>query len=98
MPVMSKMRENMPAILVGLAILFVAMIVFEWGMDITGRNNMQYTGNVLGKVNGEEITYPDFEKVLNNAVQQYRASTKKEPDEQTMTELRDVRLPLQNTN
>ncbi len=86
---MSKMRENMPAILVGLAILFVAMIVFEWGMDITGRNNMQYTGNVLGKVNGEEITYPDFEKVLNNAVQQYRASTKKEPDEQTMTELRD---------
>ncbi len=86
---MSKMRDNMPAILVGLLILFVAMIVFEWGMDITGRNNMQYTGNVIGKVNGEEITYPDFEKALNNAVEQYRTSTKKDPDSQTMSELRD---------
>ncbi len=89
MPIMSKMRDNMPAILVGLAILFIAMIVFEWGMDITGRQGMQYQGNVVGKVNGEEITYQDFEKALQGAIDNYRSSTKQEPDDQITAQLRD---------
>ncbi len=79
----------MPAILVGLAILFVAMIVFEWGMDITGRQNGQYTGNVVGKINGQEITYQQFNQSLQNAIKQYKESTKKDPDEQVTKELRD---------
>ncbi len=89
MPIMSRMRDNMPAILVGLAILFIAMIVFEWGMDITGRQGRQYTGNIVGKVNGQEITYPEFEKDLQNMVDQYKAGTKKDPDDNTMSEMRD---------
>ncbi len=79
----------MPAILVGLAILFIAMIVFEWGMDITGRQGQQYTGNIVGKVNGQEITYQEFEKDLQNSIDQYKASTKQDPDDKTMQELRD---------
>ncbi len=86
---MSRMRDNMPAILVGLAILFIAMIVFEWGMDITGRQGQQYTGNIVGKINGQEITYQEFEKDLQNSVDQYKSATKKDPDDQTMGDLRD---------
>ena len=89
MPIMSKMRDNMPAILVGLAILFIAMIVFEWGMDITGRQGQQYTGNIVGKVNGQEITYNEFQTGVDNAVNQYKESTKKDPDDNTMKEIRD---------
>ncbi len=89
MPIMTKMRDNMPAILVGLAILFVAMIVFEWGMDITGRRGMQYEGNVVGKVNGEEITYQNFEKTLQSAIDNYRSSTKKDPSDQVTAQIRD---------
>ncbi len=83
------MRDNMPVILVGLAILFIVMIVFEWGMDITGRQSRQYEGNVVGKVNGEEISYPQFEKVLDNAVDEYKANSKQDPDDQMTEQLRD---------
>ncbi|OYV87293.1 MAG: hypothetical protein B7Z63_02585, partial [Ignavibacteriae bacterium 37-53-5] len=89
MPIMSRMRDNMPAILIGLAVLFILMIVFEWGMDITGRQGNQYTGNIVGKVNGQEITYQEFEKDLQNSVDQYKTATKQDPDDKTMGELRD---------
>jgi len=79
----------MPAILIGLAILFVAMIVFEWGMGITNRGNRQYASTAVGKINGEEITYQQFEKVLQNMVDQYKSSSKQDPDDQTMDQLRD---------
>jgi peptidyl-prolyl cis-trans isomerase D len=86
---MTKMRDNMPAILIGLAVLFIAMIVFEWGMDITGRQNGQYQSNIVGKVNGEEITYQQFETALNNAIEEYKATSKQDPDDQMMEQLRD---------
>ncbi len=89
MAVMSKMRDNMPAILVGLAILFIAMIVFEWGMDITGRQSMQYTGNIVGKVNGQEITYQEFDKDMQSSVNQYKTETKQDPNETVMKQIRD---------
>lgn len=89
MPIMSKMRDNMPAILIGLAILFVATIVFDWGMDITGRRSRGLNGNIVGKVNGEEITYQKFEQLLQRAVDDYKARTKQDPDDQVMSQLRD---------
>lgn len=89
MPIMSKMRDNMPAILIGLAILFVATIVFDWGMDITGRRSRGMTGNIVGKVNGEEITYQRFEQLLQRAVEDYKNRTKQDPDDQVMSQLRD---------
>jgi peptidyl-prolyl cis-trans isomerase D len=88
MPIMTKMRDNMPAILIGLAVLFIAMIVFEWGMGITNRGN-EYTSTAVGKVNGEEITYQQFENILQNMVEQYKANSKQDPDDQTMEQIRD---------
>ena len=89
MPIMTKMRDNMPAIMIGLAVLFIAMIVFDWGMGISGRQSGQYQGNVVGKINGEEITYQDFQKVLDNAAEEYKTNSKQDPDDQMMAQLRD---------
>ena len=41
MPIMTRMRESMPVVLFGLLILFVVMIVFEWGMDYLGIRGCQ---------------------------------------------------------
>ncbi len=89
MPIMTRMRDNMPAILIGLAVLFIAMIVFEWGMGITNRGSGQYASSAVGRVNGEEITYQQFENILQNMVDQYKANSKQDPDDQTMDQLRD---------
>lgn len=79
----------MPVILIGLAVLFIAMIVFEWGMGITNRGRGMYTSNAVGVVNGEEISYQQFEKTLQNMVDQYKANSKQDPDDQAMEQLRD---------
>jgi len=89
MPVMTKMRDNMPAILIGLAILFVAMIIFDWGMDLTGRRGSGFRATIVGKVNGEEISYPDFDKMYQSALDNYKNSAKEDPDDQTITQIRD---------
>jgi len=86
---MTKMRDNMPAILIGLAILFIAMIVFEWGMGITNRGRGMYTSTAVGVVNGEEIGYSQFEKTLQSTIDQYKASEKQDPDDAAIEKLRD---------
>ena len=86
---MTKMRENMPAILIGLAILFIAMIVFDWGMGIANRGRGTYTSSAVGEVNGEEISFQQFENVLQNMIEQYRANSKQDPDDQTTQQMRD---------
>jgi len=54
---MRQMRDNMKWIMLVTAISFVALMVFGWGMDITGRSSSANTGGELGRVNGEPITY-----------------------------------------
>ena len=51
MPIMTRMRDNMPVVLIALLILFVVMIVFEWGMDYLGirSNRHDYVGIIDGK-------------------------------------------------
>ncbi len=80
----------MPAILIGLAILFIAMIVFDWGMDLSGRRGRgQYQSIPVGKINGEEITFQQFDNALQNAVQNYKTTSKQDPDDQVIAQLRD---------
>lgn len=55
---MRQMRENTKWIMLVTALAFVALMVFEWGMDITG----QSAGGVgeIGRVNGSPIYYEDY--------------------------------------
>lgn len=47
------------------SVCFVGMMIFAWGMDITGRRSGE-TGGVVGKINGEEIPYILYENVVRS--------------------------------
>jgi peptidyl-prolyl cis-trans isomerase D len=67
---MRQLRENTKWIMLITAIAFVALMVFEWGMDLTGRSGAQAAGGELGRVNGEIITYEEYLAVYRNLYQQ----------------------------
>ncbi|HJU87399.1 MAG TPA: peptidyl-prolyl cis-trans isomerase [Gemmatimonadota bacterium] len=56
------MRESTKVIMVIVAISFVGLMVFEWGMDLSGRSSQQGTGTSLGSVNGAEITVDEYQR------------------------------------
>lgn len=59
---MRQLRESTKVIMVIVAISFVGLMVFEWGMDFSGRSSQQGTGTALGSVNGAEITVEEFQR------------------------------------
>src|SRR5512146_833831 len=65
---MRQMRDNMKAIMIVTSVTFVGLMVFGWGMDITGRGHG--SPGVLGKVNGEPITYEEFNTTYRNMYDQ----------------------------
>lgn len=62
---MRTMRENTKVIMVITTIAFVALMVFEWGMDLSGRTSAQASGGEIGRVNGESISYEEFRRVYS---------------------------------
>lgn len=87
MPLMTKMRDNTLAIMIGLVIAFVIMIVFEWGMDFGGMRGDQR--NYVGKVNDREITYQEFSNVLRNVTEMQRQQFGGEIDDEFMGFIRE---------
>ncbi|HEX9106299.1 MAG TPA: peptidyl-prolyl cis-trans isomerase [Longimicrobiales bacterium] len=70
---MRQMRDNMKVIMIITSATFVGLMVFGWGMDITGRG--KGSNGVLGKVNGTPITYEEWRATYQNLYdQQQRAS------------------------
>jgi len=68
------MRDSMPVILIGLVVMFVVMIVFEWGMDYLGLRSRRI--EVLGKVNGTTISYQEFNERVKRAIEQQKKQNK----------------------
>ncbi|MCK5651065.1 MAG: SurA N-terminal domain-containing protein, partial [Gemmatimonadetes bacterium] len=73
---MRQMRENTKWIMLVTAIAFVGLMVFEWGMDITGQSG----GGLgeIGRVNGTPVTYDLYQATLRNLSDQLQA-TQAEP-------------------
>ncbi len=72
---MQQMRENTKWIMLITALAFVALMVFQWGMDVSGRSSGALTGGELGTVNGEPITYQQWNAVYRNLYQQQQDQT-----------------------
>jgi peptidyl-prolyl cis-trans isomerase D len=70
---MRQMRENTKWIMLITALAFVALMVFEWGMDLTGRSS-GVAGMEMGRVNGEAITAEEYNAVYRNLYQQQSAA------------------------
>ncbi len=66
-----SMRRNTKIIMLIVAVAFVGLMVFQWGMDISGRSSPQATGEV-GRVNGKVITYQTWTRAFRNLTDQAR--------------------------
>ncbi len=68
---MRQMRENTKWIMLVTALAFVALMVFEWGADVSGRS----AGGIgeVGSVNGTPIDYQDYMATFQNLLNQAQA-------------------------
>ena len=76
--VMRTMREQTKWIMLLTAIAFVMLMVFEWGMDLSGRSSAEITGGELGRINGQPITYEEWLPVYRSLYDQ-QAQAQEEP-------------------
>lgn len=83
---MTKLREFSTTFLIILVLAFVGMMVFEWGMDYSGMNRGQ---NIVGEVNGDKLTYEQFQELYQNLFQSEKQRTDQEFDDNKLKALRD---------
>lgn len=67
---MRALRENTHVIIIVLALAFVGLMIFEWGMDISGRSTGFPTE--VGSVDGTPITYEMWTRVYRNLSERAR--------------------------
>ena len=88
MSLINKIREK-SGVAVGLIAL--AMIVFMVLGDLLGPQSRLFgnDNNVVGEIAGQEITYDEFNQVLEGITNNYASQTGKQPTETEMTSLRE---------
>jgi len=82
---MRQMRENTKWIMLVTAIAFVGLMVFQWGMDITGRSGLSI--GEIGSVNGTSVTYDAFNQAYSSIYDETQAS---QEDPVTSQQVRDI--------
>jgi peptidyl-prolyl cis-trans isomerase D len=70
---MRNLREKTKWVMLIVAVAFVGLMVFEWGMDISGTSIAGQTGE-LGRVNGEPVTYEAYSAAYQQLYEQARTS------------------------
>src|SRR5690606_29848681 len=64
------MRENTKWIMLITAIAFVGLMVFEWGMDLSGQSSMSAATGEIGRVNGKAIRFDEYQAIYQNLTRQ----------------------------
>ena len=82
---MRQMRENTKWIMLVTATAFVGLMVFQWGMDITGQGGL--TVGAIGSVNGTPVPYEAFNQTYRSLFDQLQAS---QEDPITSQQIRDI--------
>lgn len=84
---MRQMRENTKWIMLATALAFVALMVFEWGADVSGRSS----GGLgeIGEVNGRPVMYDDYMVVYRNLYDQVQRQQEEPITSQQNKELED---------
>ncbi|HSG06800.1 MAG TPA: peptidylprolyl isomerase [Longimicrobiales bacterium] len=85
---MRQMREATKPIIFLAFAAFVALMVFEWGMDITGRSSGGY--GEIGRVNGEAVTYDAYMAAYRNLYDQVQRSQEEPISTQQNKEIEDA--------
>ena len=87
MPLMTQIRNNLSKAFGVFAVAFILYIIFDWGMDITGRRPNTRTDEI-GVINGKDITYQQFTDYVHRSVENYKKQTGKDPDEEADRQIR----------
>ncbi len=82
---MRQMRDNTKWIMLITATAFVGLMVFQWGMDITGQGGIQ--NGAIGSVNGTSILYNDFNQTYRRLFDQVQNS---QEDPVTTQQIKDI--------
>ena len=85
---MRQMRDNTKWIMLTTAIAFVGLMVFQWGMDITGQGGM--TVGEIGRVNGTPILYNDFNQTYRRLFDQVQNSQEDPVTTQQINDIEDA--------
>ena len=72
MAVMSSLRDKTHVILYTLMAAFLALIVFEWGMNFTGNSGKK--ANQVGSVNGKVISSAQYEEATKAITENFQRS------------------------
>jgi len=84
---MSKMRELSKIFIIIVALSFIGLMVFEWGMDYTGRGQRQ---TAVGVVNGRELTYEMFTNMFQNLYQAEKSRSESDLTESQISNMRNM--------
>jgi len=82
---MRQMRENTKWIMMITATAFVGLMVFQWGMDITGQGGL--TIGEIGSVNGRPVMYDTYNNTYTSLLNQIQFS---QEDPITSQQIRDI--------
>ena len=84
---MRQMRQATKPIMVAVAFAFVALMVFQWGMDITGRTS----GGLgeIGRVNGDAVLYDSYMAAYRQLSEQVQSQQEELIGTQQNTEIED---------
>jgi peptidyl-prolyl cis-trans isomerase D len=85
---MRQMRENTKWIMLVTALAFVGLMVFQWGMDITGRSGLSI--GEIGSVNGTSVMYDSFNQTYRSLLDQVQASQEDPVTTQQVSDLEDA--------
>ena len=90
MAVLNDIREKSPKfIIAGAAIIFISLIIFDWGFDISGRKGRGgSTAEVLGKVNGKEVSYKQYSELVRRAAENQKKQQGSDIDDETERQIR----------
>ena len=72
---LKTLRSNTKWIMITVSLCFIGMIIFAWGMDITGRRSGMSAG-ILGRINGEKIPYTFYDNLVKSRRQMYSENTR----------------------
>ena len=80
---MKQLRDSTKIIMILVSISFVGLMVFEWGMDFSGRGAGGGVPNQLGSVNGAEISIDEYQRQYRLL---YEQAQQRAPDGDLSTE------------
>ncbi len=85
---MTKLREFSKIFIIIIALSFIGLMIFQWGMNYSGKSNQP---KFVGSVNGHELKYKMFSDLYQKTYQDQRArSGKTQFNDTELQQLRDM--------